>query len=293
MAAANPIRQTGMIASMDSRPPTSLSSDAAPDSGRVKSADRALAIFEVFKETQRPMSAKEIAEIMAMPRSSTNVLLRSLISAGYLQFDGDTSRYFPTLKIVNLGDWLFEGRTENPAGLAVMRDINELSRETVTLSMRHGYKARFLYIFDSTFPIALNVRPGDGAVVFEAAVGIAILAGSSNQEVLDLAERYNRSSESRGARVDTTKLMDEVEQVRRTHLSIGYDRWAPDAGAIGVPIDASVFGAPTAIAIGGPSFRIRKREKELTDLVLKLTAPLRTGAATGSGGQPAGTTRHV
>lgn len=262
------------------------------DSPRVKSADRALAIFEVFEEHRRPMSAKEIAETLEMPRSSTNVLLRSLISAGYLQYEQSTSRYFPTLKVVGLGDWLFEGRYENAALVSIVRDLGAATLETTTLSMRHGFKVRFLNVFESTLPIALNVRPGDGVLVFGSASGLAVLAASDDDDIADLVDRYNRRSGRAQDKVDRHQLMDDVCLVRERQYSIAYDKWLADAGAIAVPIRGDVFGAPTSIGVGGPTFRIKRREDEIIQTLLEQTAQLRpppasrAGIAVGKNGPP-------
>lgn len=253
------------------------------DPPRVKSADRALAIFEVFEEHRRPMSAKEIAETLEMPRSSTNVLLRSLISAGYLQYDQSTSRYFPTLKVVGLGDWLFEGRYENAALVSIVRDLSATTLETTTLSMRHGFKVRFLNVFESTLPIALNVRPGDGVLVFGSASGLAVLAASDDDDIADLVDRYNRRSGRVQDKIDRYQLMDEIGLVRERQYSLAYDKWLADAGAIAVPVRSDVFGAPTAIGVGGPTFRIKRREDDIIQTLLEQTAHLRPAPVTSDG----------
>ncbi len=72
-------------------------------SAGVKSADRAMAIMEFFRERRRPATAREIASALSIPRSSVNVLLRSQIQVGYLRYNEQNLTYFPTLKLFQLG----------------------------------------------------------------------------------------------------------------------------------------------------------------------------------------------
>ncbi len=75
------------------------SSDGEYDKSVVKSAHRVLLVFEFFAERQLPASAMEIAINLNLPQSSTSMLLRSLVSVGYLGYDSETRLYAPTLRL--------------------------------------------------------------------------------------------------------------------------------------------------------------------------------------------------
>ena len=242
---------------------------------RVRSVDRALAIFELFEERRTPLGARFIAGAMAMPRSSTNVMLRSLRDGGYLRFDRREATYFPTLKVVRLGDWLFEGQGADAALQRLMTEIQRETRETVALSMRHGAKARMVAVVPSDLVLTLNLKPGDGTSVFHSAAGLAILAGHDDAVIRALVERHPRDGEA----VRAADLLAEVARVRAAGFALAYDRWLPDVGAIAVPVPAGRLGAPAALAVGGPTFRIRRNEGELTRVLLEMTADLRGARA--------------
>jgi DNA-binding IclR family transcriptional regulator len=72
----------------------------------VKSAKRALDVFEYFASRRRPATVGEICAALTLPQSSTSLLLRSLHKLGYLRYSMRTRRYFPTDKFRALGEWI-------------------------------------------------------------------------------------------------------------------------------------------------------------------------------------------
>ena len=69
-----------------------MSKGAEPVSTSViKSAQRVLAILEYFKERQRSATVGDIAGALRLPQSSVSMLVKSLVSLGYLEH-GEKSR---------------------------------------------------------------------------------------------------------------------------------------------------------------------------------------------------------
>jgi IclR family transcriptional regulator, KDG regulon repressor len=233
---------------------------AVPDG--VKSADRVMALLELFRLWRRPASAREISETLEMPRSSTNVLLRSLIQGGYLRFDEQTLTYFPTLKVFQLSSWLVEGFLTDQVLDDVMMGLVAQTQETVCLWSMIGLSARILRVIPSPQAIALSVREDDSASLVGSTVGLAFLAGLSDEAVAALVLRHNQQA-APGCTVDLADIMRNVAISRLRGVSVGYNRWIADAGAVIALIDPAVFGEPLAIAVGGPMFRIQRNESAI------------------------------
>jgi DNA-binding IclR family transcriptional regulator len=51
----------------------------------VKSAERTLALFELFSLHQRPMGVGEISSLLGIPQPSVSMLVRNLANLGYLE----------------------------------------------------------------------------------------------------------------------------------------------------------------------------------------------------------------
>ncbi len=218
-----------------------------------------MAVLELFRDLRRPASAREISESLAMPRSSTNVLLRSLITGGYLRYDETGLDYFPTLKVFQLGSWLIEGFFNDPRVDNAMRALGAATSETVCLWTQVGITMTVMSVVDSTQAIALAIKPGVSAPLFASAVGLALLAALQPSEVEVLYARWMRAAPDR---VDALPdLLKRIAAVRRQGgASIGYDYWLPDAGAAACAFRHPTLGEHAVLAVGGPIFRIRRNE---------------------------------
>ena len=224
----------------------------------VKSADRAMAVLEVFRSRRSPLSAREIAEALDMPRSSTNVLLRSLILGGYLRCDEVRALYFPTLRVFHLGSWLAEGCLDDPALETRLRKLADATGETVCLWARIGLELVAMQVIDSAQPIRLDVRTGARATLFGSTVGAAMLMAMDLAEVETLAARH---AQHVGALPDWHEaLLEEIQRNRAQGHVLGYDRWLADAGAVAVPFVSAPGEEPLVIGVGGPSYRVRRKE---------------------------------
>ena len=240
----------------------------------VKSADRAMAILELFRDLRRPASAREIAEGLAMPRSSTNVLLRSLIAGGYLRYDEARSDYFPTLRVFQLGSWLIESFFNDPRIDAAMRTLGAATGETVCLWTQVGVMMTVMTVIDSPQAIALAIRPGVSAPLFGSAVGLALLAALERMEVEVLHARAMRAAAGRDEALPD--LLKRVAAIRRQGgTSVGYDFWLPDAGAAACAFRHPALGEQAVLAVGGPVFRIRRNEEAVRAALEQAIATLR------------------
>ena len=240
----------------------------AETTGVIKSASRTLAVLEAFQGWKRPAGAREIARALEMPRSSTNALLASLVTLGYLWFEPKNATYFPTLKVGLLGDWLIGSIRRDRALGSILQEISTATGETVSIAMRAGFDMQFVTIFPSTFPVALNIEEGDLATLFESAVGIAWVAAQDSDEIEDLVAAHNKQPGTKP--VVLTDIKKRVGDVATKGAAVAYDKVLPDTGAIGLAYPRPVQGQTVVIGAGGPHDRIRRSEKQIIALIRRL-----------------------
>src|SRR5438445_11230057 len=81
-----------------------------PDTQPIKSAMRTLALLEYFRRTKASASVTEISAALGIPQSSTSVLLKSLVSLNYVEYDSGTRSFLPSYRVALLGDWIQRAR---------------------------------------------------------------------------------------------------------------------------------------------------------------------------------------
>ncbi|MAQ10706.1 MAG: hypothetical protein CMQ11_12895, partial [Gammaproteobacteria bacterium] len=168
----------------------------------------------MFRNQQSALTATEICKYLKYPKSSADALLKSLVTLGYLTMDPNTVRYFPSLQVAKLGDWLPNVLLGGGNTLNMLNELHNLTGETVTLSMPNELSMQFITAIPGTFPISLTINEGLTVPIFATAVGIAHLATRSNQEIDKLVKWSNRQAAVSDQRVNTDELSEEIETAR-------------------------------------------------------------------------------
>lgn len=231
--------------------------------GVVKSAGRAFEVLELFRDERRQLTAAEIGQALGYPKSSTNALLKSLVALGYLVINPRTLRYFPSLSVTRLGDWIPAAVLATGDAFAILTEVHAATQETVTLSVQNDFSVNFLKVIPGTFPISLSMTEGFVTSVFGTAVGTAILSQLPDEEIVALAERAKLRNRRRHDRVDVAAVLRAVRDARQQGYAVLYDAVFPDTGAIAMPFPSPVEGFPMAIGVGGLRERIRRNEKRI------------------------------
>src|SRR4051812_27531129 len=104
----------------------------------VKSAVRVLEVFELFERERRPCALNEICAALDYPQSSGTVLLKSLVSRGYLSYDRSARTYFPSLRLASLGEWVGPALFGQDGTIfEVLRDLHRATGETVSIALHN------------------------------------------------------------------------------------------------------------------------------------------------------------
>jgi DNA-binding IclR family transcriptional regulator len=229
----------------------------------VKSVARVLEVLELFAELREPMSGMEICRRLDYPKSSANAILKSLVSMGYLALNPDNLKYFPSLRVTYLGDWvpvLLLGTLEVDE---LLESLHQKTGETVTLSMQNSFHMQFIRVIPGTFPVSLRVNEGFMAPIFGTAVGAAYLSTITDQAIQSLHERASNKGVLRGSVVRLESVMADVALARKDGCARGYDRILPDTGAVAAPLKTQAHDQHLVVGIGGLSARIHRSEGDI------------------------------
>jgi len=243
-----------------------------PSKNVVKSVARVLEVLELFAQRREPMSGIEICRALKYPKSSANAILKSLVVLGYLALNPDNLKYFPSLRVTYLGDWLPGQLLGTIETTKLLESLHEATGETVTLSMQNGFHMQFIRILPGTFPLSLRVSEGFMAPIFGTAVGAAYLSTITDQAIENLYKRAVTRGAFKGQPVTLESVMVDVVTARKDGCVRAYDRILPDTGAIAAPLMTQAHDQHLVIGIGGLSARIRRSED---DMVKKLKRVIR------------------
>lgn len=217
----------------------------------VKSAARALAVLEFFDERQAPATSVTIAAALRIPNSSASVLVRSLVSLGYLSYDPSSRTYVSTVRVALLGNWLNDKPSEDHWLMQLMTALNRSTGELVAIGTRNGVYAQILQAVQATAKVRLHVRPGTFVPLTRTSIGWVLLSTLEDQQVVKLVRRVNAEEESPKDRVQMSWLMERVRETRREGYAFCFGGVHSNVGAIGMLVPRRVGNRAVVLAAGG------------------------------------------
>lgn len=235
-------------------------------SAQVKSATRAIEILEYFSMVRKPRAMSEIASALGYPQSSATVLLKTLVTLGYLNFDRRERVYFPTPKVTSLGDWVPRALFGSSRVLDAMRDVHAATGETVSINTKNDIYIQYIQIIQSKHALRFHVDEGTLRLVTQSTVGWTLMSTMTDDKIDNLVRRANIATE-KSQRVTVAYILGKVAEIRAN--GYGYVEDVPflGGGTICVLMPVKIQNQPAALGLGGARDRIREnRDRYLSVL---------------------------
>lgn len=234
----------------------------------VKSAERVLAIFEVFEAERRPLRISELVKRLEIPQSSTSTLMKTLVSNGLVEFDPDLRTFQPSVRLAFLGNWVL-GSSDGLAQIqSLVQRLATDTGETVIVGAQNGLNVQYLSVIVSEHLVRFALRPGLMRPLHLAGLGHMLLSQKPDDEVGRIIRRYNAEADPDQPHANESDVLAAVREAR----ALGYCETAnlasPGAGVIATLLPLAVEGRYLAIGIGAPLDRLHSRRDFLRDTLL-------------------------
>lgn len=239
----------------------------------VKSAVRVLAIFEAFDAEQRSLTISELVDILQIPQSSMSTLIKSLVAKGFVEYDAQTRRYRPSVRLAFLGNWVL-GSTDVVARLhSLVQDLAERSGETVMIGAENGLFMQYLSVIVTPYAMRFQLHPGLMRPLHRCGFGVMLLSQKDDGDVGRIVRRYN--SEHSGPdepRLPDAKVREMVGTARRQGWFFSSNLFVEGGGSLATLIHLPNSRRRLAIGFGGPVPRLHERVDELRGMLLDTVA---------------------
>jgi DNA-binding IclR family transcriptional regulator len=235
------------------------------DDHLVKSAVRAMAVFEYFQHRGIPARANDIGEALGMAKSSTNDLLKSLAGIGYLTFDPTHKTYLPSFRFVKLGIDLGNTIFDQERLLRLMEDLRGAVGETVSLLTPEGNHMQFVGTLPGPSYTVERHVVGFKVPILGSAAGMAYLATMRDTEVLDFVKAASRALPAAQRQGQLQAVLGEVREVRRRRFAIRVDEESGTA-VLATAIAFPPRHLPIVIGVRGAVVRESQAKGTLTEL---------------------------
>jgi IclR family transcriptional regulator, acetate operon repressor len=222
----------------------------------VKSAGRALELFELFAREQSPMTLTEISRALDAPLSSCYALARSLSTRGYLYAVGDSKQVYPTRKLFDAARAIVDAEPQVADLEADLLTLRDDTQETVILGRLQNDKVIFLIVAESPQRVRVIAKVGDRELLHATSLGKALLCGLPLKSRLKLIERLELTPLTPQTVTDKEQLKAELEASAERGYAQTSGEYIADASSIAVPLH--IGGELCAVCIVGPAQRLER-----------------------------------
>jgi DNA-binding IclR family transcriptional regulator len=244
------------------------------NAGVIKSAGRALEVFEYFADRKAPATISDVSRALGYPQSSTSALMKSLTTLGYLDYDAQRRRYTPTVRIALLGSWVQEQLFGDADVIGLMEAIHRETKETIVLGLQNGIYCQYVRIIEADRAIRFHLKVGTLRPLTRAAVGKVLLSQKSNTEIAKIVRRLNAEADDPAHRVKESDFLKETEKIRRLGYAQTAGSMVPGAGVIAKLIPSTTLQPPLSIGVGAPVERLKEDGASIIGILEKFLTPL-------------------
>lgn len=215
----------------------------------VKSAVRVLDIFEAFEAERRALTISELVDLLQIPQSSMSTLIKSLVAKGFVEYDAQTRRYRPSVRLAFLGNWVL-GSTDTIARIHTLAQcLHDETGETVLIGAENGLYLQYMSVVVSPSTLRFALHPGLRRPLHRSGLGIMLLTRKQDADIGRLVRRYNAERLEPGEdRITEAEVLRRVGHARAQGWFSSHSLFVKGGGSV-----AALLPLPrerTTLAIG-------------------------------------------
>lgn len=242
------------------------------DKTGVQSVERTFTIIEALSQYPKGAFLSELAAATSLNKTTVHRLLNSLISLGYAAQENESSKYFLTFKMFEIGGRIVRKHDILSQTKPFLERLSSIAGEAVHLVVREG--TEILYVFkedsgDNT--VRMSSRVGLRSPMYCTAVGKAIMAELPEAEAEEI---WNSSVITRrtGKTITTLEeLRKQLSEVRKKGYAVDDEENEVGVRCVGASICDSSGKVYGAFSVSVPVSRMDdKRLKAIAGLVLQI-----------------------
>lgn len=237
----------------------------------LSTVSQAINLLNLFSLEEPLLGTSELARRLKLPKSTTHRLVTTLAQHGFLR-RVDGGRYRLGLKLFALASLVQPTLELREVAAAYLRQLSELSQETIHLAVRDGLELIYIDKIESTQTIRMYSQVGRRGSMHSTGVGKAILAFERGDVIEAVLEKGLHGYTSHTI-TDPLVFRRELEQVRRVGYAIDHGETEDELRCVAAPVFDHTQMVVCGISVAGPAHRMAAdRLRQLATNVIEIAA---------------------
>jgi DNA-binding IclR family transcriptional regulator len=221
----------------------------------ITALQRGLRLLQLFTQSERGLTAMQVARHSGLPVSTVHRFLVNLESSGFLNCSAEGT-YHLGIACFSIGQAALGQLDIRRLSLPHLRELNQHTRETIHLTVRHGLTAVYVEKLDSPEHLRIHSRIGVSVPLYCTAVGKVLLAympADEQQTVLGQIELKRLTPNTAGS---LQELQTELLRVRKNGYACDLEEHEPHIRCIAAPIWDHLGSVQASLSLTAPVVRM-------------------------------------
>jgi DNA-binding IclR family transcriptional regulator len=221
----------------------------------ITALQRGLRLLHLFSEAPRGLTAKQVASLSRLPVSTVHRFLANLVTAGFLNRDGEGTHSLG-IACFSIGQATVGQLDIRRLSLPYLRELNQQTRETIHLTVRHGLSAVYVEKLDSPEPLRIHSRIGAAVPLYCTAVGKVMLAYMPEDEQQRILPDLNLQRQTSNSVGNLQELKTELYRVRKNGYACDLEENERHIRCVAAPIWDHTGSVQSSLSITAPTVRM-------------------------------------
>jgi len=236
----------------------------------IKSAERAMRVFEVFFERRCPLKVTDIGRALDMPQSSTSLLLKALADQGYLIYHAETRKYFPSVRLSMISGWIADARFPDAGIYQQMQELSERYGQTVALCVRKDLYYEILSVIPARTSLRYEMKPRELRPLARTTIGQLLLSAHDDGYIGRLLRRTNSLEPDLAGKVVLDDAIRQIGEWRKRQLAYSESHAVQGVSVLAVLLRQPRVEENLALALVGPIEQVRLIREEAEEALLSV-----------------------
>jgi IclR family transcriptional regulator, KDG regulon repressor len=244
----------------------------------ITALQRGLRLLQLFTQFERGLTTMQVARLSGLPVSTVHRFLVNLESSGFLNCSA-SGVYHLGLACFAVGQAALGQLDVRRLSLPYLLELNQQTRETIHLTVRHGLTAVYVEKIDSPEQLRIHSRIGAAVPLHCTAVGKVMLAFMPEQEREQVLRQLDLKRMTANTVGSLQELQTELQRVRKNGYACDLEEHELHIRCIAAPIRNHTGAVQSSVSITAPVVRmpvtrLRQLAPLIQDAGLRVSAEL-------------------
>ncbi|HWZ99098.1 MAG TPA: IclR family transcriptional regulator [Candidatus Dormibacteraeota bacterium] len=201
----------------------------------ITSVQRCLRLLSLFAQALDGLSASEVAKKSGLPVSTVHRFLVNLENAGFLTYSSD-GKYHLGISSFSIGHAALAQLDIRRLSYPYLQALNQTTRETIHLTVRHGLSAVYVEKLDSPEKLRIFSHIGGSVPLYCTAVGKVMLAYLPQGELEATLRQMDLRPLTANTVSDLPELERNLQRVRKNGYAFDLEEHEAHIRCVAAPI---------------------------------------------------------